>query len=145
MKDVLHHIVNELSVLAQYKKVHVSLTTPEDVWVAVDAKIIKLAIDNVIDNAVRYSPLGEVEIVLQKAGDACEITISDNGIGIEEKDAPFIFERMYRGMNAVHLESNRNGIGMHTTKRIIELHKGTIQLVPKEEKGTTVRIVLPVV
>jgi signal transduction histidine kinase len=69
--------------------------------------------------------------------------VCDDGVGVSGNDMPFIFNRLYRGKNAILLEPDQSGVGLYTAKRIIELHGGTISLDSKLGKGTTIVVLLP--
>ena len=109
-----------------------------------DLKRLKPAIANIVDNAFKYSPSGKVEISLSEneKGQAI-LEVKDNGIGISREDAEFVFNRLYRGKNAVALEPDQSGVGLYVAKHIIELHGGTISIDSALGKGTTVTVRLP--
>ena len=71
------------------------------------------------------------------------LEVRDNGIGISAEDMEFVFNRLYRGKNAMSLEPDQSGVGLYTAKHIIELHGGTIDLQSAMGLGTTVTIALP--
>lgn len=144
--DLIKEVTDELSFLASSKEVTLKIDVVGSRLVFVDHLTIKAALLNVIDNAIRYSPSGIVSITVADSGmNAVEIVIKDNGIGIAPEDLEFVFERFYRGKNAVHLEPNESGVGLYTAKSIIEFHNGAISLSSVFGKGTTVTITLPAV
>lgn len=99
--------------------------------------------NNLIDNSLKYSPQARVEITLTDEGSGIRLTIRDTGIGISLVDMKYIFERMYRGKNALQIEPDQSGIGLYTARKIVNLHGGTINLTSELNKGTTVTVVLP--
>jgi signal transduction histidine kinase len=134
--------VEELKYLASRKGVTVSFSRRDSIKVHADHKLLSAAMLNIIDNAIRYSPSGRVDITLQKESRGVEVKISDSGIGIHPDDLPYLFERFYRGKNAILLDPNESGVGLYIAKRIIEKHGGTISVDSILGKGTTVRVAL---
>lgn len=136
-------IINELKYVAVHKNASVRFDAPQSLVAKVDPGKLRPSLINIIDNALKYSPKGHVEVILADVGSDFNLTVRDDGVGISGSDMPFLFNRLYRGKNAVLLEPNQSGIGLYTAKRIIELHHGTIFLDSKLGKGTTVVVTLP--
>lgn len=113
--------------------------------IEVDKERMKMALSNVIDNAIKYSkPESEpVKIGYASDGKWVEIVVSDNGIGISEKELPFLFEPFYRVDKARRYDSGGYGLGMSLTKKIVEAHSGKISIESSLDIGTTVTITLP--
>ncbi len=113
--------------------------------IEVDKERMKIALSNVIDNAIKYSkPEGEpVKVAYTSDGKWVEIIVSDKGIGISEKELPFLFEPFYRVDKARRHESGGYGLGMSLTKKIVEAHNGKISIESSLDVGTTVTITLP--
>ena len=110
--------------------------------VKLDWKIISHVFSNLIDNAIKYSLTmrpPEVEVIFLK--NKVDINIHDFGIGIPKKDIPKLFVPFNRASNVGNIEGT--GLGLILTKNFIELHKGTIKLKSKINKGTTFTITLP--
>lgn len=100
---------------------------------------------NVIGNAIKYTPDSGHILVTAGAGEKnVWMEVSDDGIGIPEKDRSRIFDRFYRVDKARSRESGGTGLGLSIAKEIVERHAGTIGLVPHEGPGTTIRIELPI-
>ena len=101
-------------------------------------------LDNLLDNAVKYSPRGgSVKVSIGTAEDgAAVLSVSDRGEGIPESDLPYIFERFRRGQN-VEGRIPGTGIGLAGVQRIVEQHQGTIAVASKVGVGTTFTIRLP--
>jgi len=90
---------------------------------------------NLIDNAIKFSPpVGKIAIELYSAGDDIVAKFIDNGCGMPIDVQNHVFDKFYQGDTA--RKASGNGLGLPLAKRIIELHKGTIQLESKENKGT---------
>jgi len=100
---------------------------------------------NIIGNAIKYTPEGgHIRITAGTVGNSVWMEVSDNGIGIPEKDRERIFDRFYRVDKARSRESGGTGLGLSIAKEIVQRHNGTIALAPHEGKGTTVRLTLPI-
>jgi signal transduction histidine kinase len=107
-----------------------------------DLRLIRLIISNLLSNACKYSqPEGEVRLRVMQSGEAIDITISDDGIGMSEEDQQQIFRRFHRGANVASIEGT--GIGMSITQRCIEALKGSIHLESALKKGTTFKVNIP--
>lgn len=112
--------------------------------VMLDKKMITLAVQNLIDNAIKYTmPGGEIAISLSANKKSIECKVEDNGIGVMEKDKSKIFSQFFRGVNAIKANSVGSGLGLFITKNIIEDHKGKIWFTSEEGKGSTFCFSLP--
>ena len=109
-----------------------------------DPYVLCLGLTNIFDNAFRYSPKGKVNIIISKEGNMAKLVIKDNGVGISEEDSKHLFEKFYRGKNAKMIDKNESGVGLYSTKKIIDIHEGIITLNSEENKGTTVEVKLPI-
>jgi two-component system sensor histidine kinase BaeS len=110
----------------------------------VDIDKFKQIMNNLISNSYKYlNHNGKVTVVLKKENENILIKIIDNGIGIPEKDIPYIFERFYRSDLSRNKNTGGSGIGLTITKAFIEAHGGTIYLESKVNLGTTFTVELP--
>jgi two-component system sensor histidine kinase VicK len=111
-----------------------------------DKDRMEQVITNIVSNAVKYTPSGgNVEVVCSAKYTEAVVCVSDNGIGIPEKDLPRIFERFYRVDKARSRESGGTGLGLAIAKELVEMHGGRINIKSREGKGTSVIISLPMV
>ena len=137
-------VIRSLDHLAKKNNVKINVNPGSSPSIQVDIKLLLLALENIIDNAIRYNPNGEVNISWCEEGRLLLIYVKDTGVGITEEDAPYIFERFYRGKNALTIEPNASGVGLYTAKKIIELHGGSLSLISKpKDLGTKIEITLP--
>lgn len=112
--------------------------------ILMDKDKFKQVIYNLLSNALKYSQKsGEVLVTLGSLRDTIIIEIKDNGIGISEKDLPFIFERFYRSDESRDKNTGGAGIGLTIVKNIVEAHNGTIKATSSLGVGTTFVITLP--
>lgn len=103
-------------------------------------KIEKVVL-NLLSNAFKFTPeYGEVKFSLAKKDDAVELCVKDNGIGISTEDQPQIFDRFYRVAND---NSTGTGVGLALVREIIDLHKGSVEVISVKEQGTTFIVTLP--
>ncbi len=140
---ITQSIIAELNFIIIKKSVKISLISPSSIIINADRDKIKPSLANIIDNAIKYSPKGHVTVTIEEIPLFVRITIKDNGIGIASGDLPYIFYRLHRCKNAVALEPDESGIGLYISKKIIELHGGTIFVSSELNVGTTVTIELP--
>jgi len=111
-----------------------------------DRQRVQEALYNLLDNAVKYSrEHGEIRLMARQRDEEIVLSVSDNGIGISKEDLPRIFERFYRVDKARSTESIRGtGLGLAIVKHVAQLHGGHVEAESEIEKGTTIRVVLPV-
>jgi signal transduction histidine kinase len=118
-----------------------SLTDSDQMIVAGNEYLLKVAFSNIIDNACKYSSDHTVNIKLLNKEKWIEVVFEDNGIGISEEDIRKVFEPFYRAANAISTPGS--GIGLNLVNQIIIKHQGKIKLISKLGKGSTVTIALP--
>ena len=112
--------------------------------VKMDVEKVKLAIQNILNNAIVYThPGGQVTISLKGDKNKVEFRISDTGIGIPKDQQKRVFTKFFRGANAVKIETGGTGLGLYITKNIIEAHDGKIWFESEENVGTTFHFSLP--
>lgn len=139
-------ILEDLKYMASFKNVEVVFIKAEPaIFVSGDEKKFRIVLFSVIDNSIRYSPGGRVKISIERTPNGVDIFVKDTGVGIDAEDLPYVFERLYRGKEAIKIEPNETGVGLYTAKKIIELHKGKIDLASVKGQGTTVTISLPTI
>jgi signal transduction histidine kinase len=138
-------IIKEEALKFENKKQTLSFTPSyKQLIVPADARRVRMVIENVLDNAHKYTPKkGHIKIILnKKSGDVC-ITISDDGIGMAKKDIAKIFKKFVRVNNPQSKISEGTGLGLYLAKRIVKLHSGRIVVESSLSKGTKFMIYLP--
>jgi|GEM_PF-1755587 signal transduction histidine kinase len=111
----------------------------DEILLMVDEKWIKIIVNNLISNAIKFSePPSKIKVKISKEKNCIVLTVSDLGIGISKKDQNNIFEPFHRGENAEIIEGT--GLGMSIVKKAVELHNGTIEVLSELNKGTEVKI-----
>jgi len=110
-----------------------------------DEEKIIIALDNVIDNAVKYtSPGGTITVKVFEEKNYVHVVVSDTGIGIPKNQMHRIFTKFFRADNALRFQTSGSGLGLYVVRNIIESHGGSMQIESVEGKGTTVSFMLPV-
>jgi len=114
------------------------------VWIEIDTDKMTQVIDNILNNAIKYSPDGgKITVSMKTTDDQMILSISDQGLGIPKQDLPKIFDRFYRVDQARSRAQGGTGLGLAIAKEIIKQHKGFIWAKSEYGKGSTFTIVLP--
>jgi len=112
--------------------------------VLADPKGIQEIFNNLISNAINYSPDGgRVLVSARGLGEYMEIKVADTGVGIDEEEISKIFDKFYRVKHPKTRQVMGTGLGLAIVKGIVEAHHGTIEVESSPGKGTTFRILLP--
>ena len=114
------------------------------VWIEIDTDKMTQVIDNILNNAIKYSPDGgKITVTMKTTDDQMILSISDQGLGIPKQDLPRIFDRFYRVDRARSRAQGGTGLGLAIAKEIIKQHRGFIWAKSEYGKGSTFTIVLP--
>jgi len=145
----LVHLAREASsvveVLAEEKRQQIGIEGDANLVVSVDRLILRQAIVNLLDNAIKYSAPGSGILVrVRSEGDKqVFLEVIDQGPGIPSEHQPHVFDRFYRVDKARTREWGGAGLGLSITRWAVEVHGGDISLESKEDKGSTFRVSLP--
>lgn len=143
--DIIFQSQDELGLSKPEYRVTVKYAQePEDensIIVFGNEALLKTTFINLIDNACKYSPLQQAEVIIDFNKTHTVVTIKDEGIGIPKEDMETIFEPFYRSKNALNISGF--GIGLSVCHKIIELHKGKISIQSELNEGTKVTVQLP--
>ncbi len=104
---------------------------------------VALLLDNLVANAVKYAPGGQVRVSADRIGDAARLSVADNGIGIPDEARPHLFEEFFRAPNAKAIDPQGTGLGLAIVKAIADRCGFTIEIEGAEGRGTTVTVQLP--
>jgi heavy metal sensor kinase len=138
------NVVQHLGDLAEDKGQQLEVEADGAVEVRGDWLVLRQALVNVLDNAIKYSPLGTpIRVRIGRDGDSAWVSVSDRGPGIAEEDRERIFERFYRVDKARSREQGGAGLGLALAKWGVETHRGRIELETELGRSSTFRIVLP--
>jgi PAS domain S-box-containing protein len=109
-----------------------------------DALRLFQVLNNLIQNAIKYSPTGGVVLVqVERRDTTVRVAVSDEGIGIPQAELPQLFQRFYRASNVDEGKMSGFGVGLYLVKEIVTLHGGTVDVVSEEGHGSTFLITLP--
>ena len=152
MNELVKHIVNRFDMVLssdQYREKNYRILTDitqRDLWVEIDQDKITQVLDNIINNAIKYSPDGGRIIVrLMETHTDLIVSVSDEGLGIPRKDIPHLFDRFYRVDKARSRAMGGSGLGLAIAKEVVQLHGGKIWVNSIENKGSTFFVSLPYV
>ena len=115
-----------------------------DIYTLMDRDKLKQIMYNLLSNSIKYlDEEGKVFISLKKDKNDIILKVGDNGVGIENKDLPFIFDRFYRADASRNKATGGTGLGLSIVKSLVTAHNGTINIESKYREGTIVTIILP--
>lgn len=146
LENLVIDLVTQFKVFAEASNVEIKFYPQKDLPLAfVDPSQIKLVIENLIDNAIRYTRGGGiVEIWLEKRNKNFYFKIKDSGVGIPEEDQKYMFQKFFRSENVLREQTRGSGLGLFIAKSIIEKSGGKIWFESEEKKGTAFYFTLPI-
>ena len=146
LMDLANEAVGLLDMLAEEKGARVTVEGDRALEVSGDRLILRQAVLNLLDNAIKYSPPGGTVLVkVSRKQDQAVVEVADSGPGIPKQDQERVFDRFYRVDEGRSREAGGTGLGLSITRWAVEAHGGKISLVSEEDHGSTFRISLPVV
>ncbi len=126
---------------AESKGLGLNLCEYKEILVTIDEDNFERAILNILQNAIKYSEVGSISIELSNTINSIYIVIKDTGVGINQKDLSYVFDRFYKAEHSRN-DSSSSGLGLPIAKLIIEEHMGSIAIESEVNKGTIVTIIL---
>lgn len=148
-KRIVSHILDRfeftLDADSQAKKYTIARDfTSRQVYLEIDQDRMTQVIDNIMSNAIKYSPDGgTITVKIMDNPDSVVLSISDPGLGIPQKDLPHLFKRFYRVDKARSRDQGGTGLGLAISKEVVELHGGKIWAESQENLGSTFFVQLP--
>ena len=144
LSDLIRNTIESFEPLFISDEKIVKVEVQSDVFVHGDSDRLNQVLINIFSNALKYTNKGcSIDVVLRLINNNAQIIIRDNGIGIEKKDLPYIFERFYRSDLSRNRSTGGKGIGLTIAKTLVKAHHGTIQVESEPGEGTVVTITLP--
>ncbi|PHO17891.1 two-component sensor histidine kinase [Malaciobacter molluscorum LMG 25693] len=139
LDEVTNEAYKEMLSFAKLRDIKLLCKIDEPIQIKGHHKLLKIAIKNIIKNAITFSHKNEDVYIKNYSDDAYYIiSIEDKGIGISKEDQKKIFEKFFRTDKSRNKESGGTGLGMSIVKKIVKIHKGEIELKSQENKGTCV-------
>ena len=145
IREILDQVYHEQLVEAKHRHQKLIYKAPsEAINAEVDVQYFHMAVDNLISNAVKYTPeKGTITLSVDKAADEIQVSIKDTGIGIDEDRQQMIFDKFTRLENELAADVSGSGIGLYLTDQIVNLHGGHIEVKSKSGDGSTFTVHLP--
>lgn len=141
LSSVLKQAIASLELKTAERRQTITLQQGEDTGIRMDLPLITGVAQELLTNAIDYSPDGAtITVSLRKMGRYAEFSIEDHGCGIPQKDLPRIFGEFTRASNATNFKADGNGLGLYIVKGIVEQAGGSIKLESKEGQGTKVTV-----
>lgn len=143
IKNTIIKAINSAYVKAMDKNINISLEEFEDIKIYHDIKWTEESIFNVLDNAIKYTPMdGNIVVAVSFTINYLRIDIKDNGIGINKEEINHIFKRFYRGENKTIKDIEGSGVGLYLTRKILEEQGGNIIATANTDVGSTFSLLL---
>jgi len=109
-----------------------------------DPSRLKMAVSNLLDNAIRYTPLGgEIHISVNVSDEEVQLVVRDSGVGIPKKQQERVFSKFFRGDNVIRMQAEGTGLGLYLSKNIVEKHGGRLLFESEENKGSSFFLTIP--
>lgn len=145
VRDMLHSLLDDLKGDFEENEHTLVLHIPKKKKsVYADEHMIRMAIENLVTNAIKYTPNGgKIEITMRHTKYGVKLHVKDNGVGIAEEDREKLFKQFSRVKNELSKSVSGTGVGLYLTKYLVELHHGTVHVKSEEGEGSTFSIYLP--
>jgi PAS domain S-box-containing protein len=149
MEDFLNSVVQDFKPQIKERSISFALQLPQKRMpkVRIDESKLRLAISNLIDNAIRYTP-PKGRVVVKASYDAAKeqivVTVEDSGVGIPKDQLEKLFTKFFRADNVIRMQTEGSGLGLFIVKNIVEKHGGKVTIASEEKVGTTATVTLPI-
>ena len=145
LPELIQDVVQEFELQAKAADVSLEVNPPDAVVSAyADISLIQRVLENLVGNALKYTPAGgTVSVSVRRSAAAVSVSVADTGQGIPEDALPRIFDRFYKADQKDKQRDGSMGLGLAIAKRILELHSSEISVVSKESQGTQFHFELP--
>lgn len=127
LSEMVRACVDQWHLEAGARDVQTRLDVTDDVMVSGNALLLERAVDNLLGNAIKFSPVGGVvEVSLREDGQVAELTLRDHGPGVPDAELALLFRPFFRGSNAARADGH--GLGLASVQRVVKAHGGTIEV-----------------
>lgn len=145
ISSICNEVINQLKDTAQMKSITINSFHSPEVYAYADKNMVEVILRNLITNAIKFTEsLGRIDIYSEPIGEFIEVSVSDNGIGIDEKIKANLFKSDFIESTPGTENEKGSGLGLVICNRFIERHQGEIWIENKTEKGTTIKFTLPI-
>jgi PAS domain S-box-containing protein len=142
--QLIHGVVAE-AIIRDNQRHSITINSKKLPRVDIDVKRIRQVLDNLIDNAIKYSPAStEINISAEQQGNELLISVTDHGPGIPPEELTNIFDRMYRIEQRVYSGADGMGLGLYICQRLVETHGGKIWVESQEGQGSSFKFTIPI-
>lgn len=143
LEQILLRIIGELEPNAYLRQIELTFVHEQSIFIDVNPALIEILIRNLIDNAIKYTPIGgQIQISLEKHNTFPQFRIEDSGAGVVETDYEQVFERFYRNVETAN-KTQGSGLGLSIVQRIVTLHEAEIKLDVSQFGGLKVTVTFP--
>jgi len=144
IEDLVASIIEELKALSDQQRVTIVFDKPELPEVPVEPNLYSQIINNLLSNALHYTPEGgTITVHVEKNTDGYQLDVADTGIGIPVEARQHLFKRFYRADNAKHVLGEGSGLGLYLVKHIVDTCGGRIWYESTEGAGTQFHVIIP--
>lgn len=144
LTELLSALIEDYRLLSDARNIMMEVDLPENLWVKGDEEKLRRAFSNLLNNAIKYNEDGgQIAIRAERAAAETVVTIENTGPGVPEEDLPKVFDQFYRVEKSRSLDYGGSGLGLPIVKRIVELHKGRVDIESKPGERTRVIVRLP--
>ena len=125
---LIEGVIKTLQLNADQKKLKLSFHKPKEALpvIKIDQEKIQDVLLNLVDNAIKYTPKGKIDVFIEKTGQALKITIQDTGVGMKKGEDKELFKKFVRGEGIAQINTGGSGLGLFIAKKIVEAHQGKI-------------------
>jgi signal transduction histidine kinase len=144
LSEIVRAGVQAARPMAESVGTSLDVDVPDELTLLVDPQRIAQVVDNLLTNAIKYTPAGgEIDVSLTVDGDRVELAVADTGVGIDAADRERLFSRFFRARRAEEQSIQGVGLGLSITKSIVESHGGRIEVESELGRGSVFRVRLP--
>jgi signal transduction histidine kinase len=146
IKVMLQSAIEDVKRSVKENKQKLTVDLPgKKTFIEADNKYLRMALENIIQNASKYTPeKGVISVSMKKVKQEIIIKVTDTGVGVDEEDFPLLFRKFSRIPNELTNKVSGSGIGLYLSKKVIKAHKGSIDFESETGEGTTFIIKLPI-
>lgn len=146
ISELVHYIIQDISSVFRDRSQEIEYRpSKKDSFAPVDTESIRMVIENIIENASKYSEEGTRVIVsVRRSEDHVHVRVADNGVGIDPADYHLLFDRFSRIENQLSDKVDGTGLGLYWSKQVVDLHGGEITHTANKPKGSIFTVSLPV-